>query len=188
MKEKLKKLFCWKLGTFFFGIGFIVLFIFALYSANFQPTVYLKKILYSEKNGFNWASLTAVAAVGALGVSVFGFWWSYQSTLKHNMFMEKLKVYRAYVQNISDSTKERTIKEDGELAIRHLKTKQELLLFAPESIVDLAVKIEPLDLSDPIKRNYYYDLISEMRFDLLKSNSKVNSRIIDNLLGDKTAE
>lgn len=56
-----------------------------------------------SKEGFNWTSLSTIAAIIALGISIFGFWWSYRANLKHNMFKEKLRVYREYLSNLGRS-------------------------------------------------------------------------------------
>lgn len=56
-----------------------------------------------SKEVFNWTSLSTIAAIIALGISIFGFWWSYRANLKHNMFKEKLRVYREYLSNLGRS-------------------------------------------------------------------------------------
>lgn len=162
----------------------VVFIVFSLYSNNFQPAVYLKKMFFY--NGmFAWSSLSTIVAICALGVSIFGFWWNYRANLKHNMFKEKLRVYREYVNNLGRSAlvKEQTERDD--IAIKHLQARQEILLFGSEKIALLTSEIEPVDLSTPEKEERYYELINEMRIDLLDSNSKLNIKIIGGLIGGK---
>jgi len=64
--------------------------------------LYIKKMLGS-KEGFNWTSLSIIAAIIAVEISIFGFWWNFRANLKHNMFKEKLRVYREYLSNLGRS-------------------------------------------------------------------------------------
>lgn len=185
--RKLKKRNWYKILMYIFLFLFLVSLFFlviANYNNNINYAVYLKKMLWS-KEGFNWTSLSTIAAIIALGISIFGFWWSYRANLKHNMFIEKLRVYREYLSNLGRSAIAKNPEEHKEIALKHLQIRQEILLFGSERVAELTSEIEPVDLSVPDRFNMYCDLINEMRDDLLDSNSKLNLKVIKNLIGEK---
>lgn len=159
----------------FFNITFIV---FSLYSKEFQPAVYLKEMFFYE-GVFNWSSLSTIAATIAVGISIFGFWWNYRATLKHNMFKEKLEVYREYINNIGQAA---TAGGTSDIVTKNLLLKQEMILFGSERVALLISELGEVDLSIPWKLEKYYELINEMRFDLLDSNSRLDNSIIKGLL------
>ena len=63
--------------------------------------------------------------------------------------------------------------------------KQELVLFAPEEIGELAGKIEPINFAKNNEQKYleYLKLINLMRIDLQRFNKRISEESLRKLLG-----
>lgn len=111
------------------------------------------------------------------------------SNQKGQLFAEKLRIYRAYIDIVSMSTKQTQDKKD--LLVKHISSKQELILFAPKIIIETAGRIEPLNFTTSgqtqeeadAKYNEYLVLLNLMRLDLRKTNKKISIIDLRNLLG-----
>ena len=62
-------------------------------------------------------------------------------------FDEKLRVYKNYLAVVALSILSPEKQREIQLQQKHLLSKQELVLFAPEEIVELAGKIEPINFT-----------------------------------------
>lgn len=72
-----------------------------------------------------------------------------------------------------------------QLQQKHILSKQELVLFAPEEIVELAGKIEPINFAKNNEQKYleYLKLINLMRIDLQRFNRRISEESLRKLLG-----
>ena len=72
-----------------------------------------------------------------------------------------------------------------QLQQKHILSKQELVLFAPEEIVELARKIEPINFAKNNEQKYleYLKLINLMRIDLQRFNKRISEESLRKLLG-----
>lgn len=72
-----------------------------------------------------------------------------------------------------------------QLQQKHLLSKQELVLFAPEEIVELAGKIEPINFTKNNEQKHleYLKLINLMRLDLQRFNKRISEESLRKLLG-----
>ncbi len=72
-----------------------------------------------------------------------------------------------------------------QLQQKHILSKQELVLFAPEEIVELAGKIEPINFAKNNEQKYleYLKLINLMRIDLQRFNKRISEESLRKLLG-----
>ena len=93
-------------------------------------------------------------------------------------FDEKLRVYKNYLAVVALST----LSPEKQ---REIQLKQELVLFAPEEIVELAGKIEPINFAKNNEQKYleYLKLINLMRIDLQRFNKRISEESLRKLLG-----
>lgn len=95
--DKKAKECLWRTAAIVFGLSTLGFTIFASCSKEFTPTLYLMKMFYSEKNGFNWTAFTALAAVLALGFN----WRSNQKQIKANI-VSKSRI--EWIQHVRHTT------------------------------------------------------------------------------------
>lgn len=100
-------------------------------------------------------------------------------------FDEKLRVYKNYLEIVSLSTLSLDEQKEVKLVQKHILAKEELILFAPKKIVELAGRIEPIDFSTNNEQKYlvYLQLINLMRSDLRRFNKKISEESLRKLLG-----
>lgn len=97
-------------------------------------------------------------------------------------------MYKAYISIVANSTLDEVKQHETNLVQTHILHKQELVLFAPQEIVDLAGEIEPMDFTKKnpdMESDYknYLLLLNMMRAGLMKSNRKVSEKTLRKLLG-----
>jgi hypothetical protein len=119
-------------------------------------------------------------------------YFNQKESRQHQLFVEKLRIYTTYLQNVSESSvKNISEQKESDLLLRHIQAKQEMILFAPDNIVEVIGFIEPLDFTmnnqSQEVRDEKYDayllLLNLMRDDLSKSNKKVSKNNLRKLLG-----
>lgn len=100
-------------------------------------------------------------------------------------FDEKLLVYKNYLAVVALSILSPEKQREIQLQQKHLLSKQELVLFAPEEIVELAGKIEPINFAKNNEQKYleYLKLINLMRLDLQRFNKRISEESLRKLLG-----
>ncbi|ARC26298.1 hypothetical protein A6J72_03095 [Streptococcus intermedius] len=100
-------------------------------------------------------------------------------------FDEKLRVYKNYLAVVALSTLSLEKQREIQLQQKHILSKQELVLFAPEEIVELAGKIEPINFAKNNEQKYleYLKLINLMRIDLQRFNKGISEESLRKLLG-----
>ncbi|EGV10872.1 hypothetical protein ACVR1N_07290 [Streptococcus constellatus subsp. pharyngis] len=100
-------------------------------------------------------------------------------------FDEKLLVYKNYLAVVALSILSPEKQREIQLQQKHLLSKQELVLFAPEEIVELAGKIEPINFTKNNEQKHleYLKLINLMRLDLQRFNKRISEESLRKLLG-----
>ncbi|MGT2943188.1 hypothetical protein ACVR0H_07700 [Streptococcus constellatus subsp. viborgensis] len=100
-------------------------------------------------------------------------------------FDEKLIVYKNYLAVVALSILSPEKQREIQLQQKHLLSKQELVLFAPEEIVELAGKIEPINFTKNNEQKHleYLKLINLMRLDLQRFNKRISEESLRKLLG-----
>lgn len=69
-------------------------------------------------------------------------------------FDEKLRVYKNYLEVVALSTLSPEKQTKIQLVQKHILAKQELVLYAPKEIVELARKIEPINFTESNEQKY----------------------------------
>ena len=100
-------------------------------------------------------------------------------------FDEKLRVYKNYLEIVSQATLASDEQKRVNLDQKHILAKEELILFAPKKIVEQAGRIEPINFTENNEQKYleYLKLINMMRVDLQRFNKKVSDDSLRKLLG-----
>ena len=100
-------------------------------------------------------------------------------------FDEKLRVYKNYLEIVSQATLASDEQKRVNLDQKHILAKEELILFAPKKIVEQAGRIEPINFTENNGQKYleYLKLINMMRVDLQRFNKKVSEDSLRKLLG-----
>ena len=100
-------------------------------------------------------------------------------------FDEKLRVYKNYLEIVSQATLASDEQKRVNLDQKHILAKKELILFAPKKIVEQAGRIEPINFTENNEQKYleYLKLINMMRVDLQRFNKKVSEDSLRKLLG-----
>nr|WP_282185243.1 hypothetical protein [Streptococcus constellatus] len=100
-------------------------------------------------------------------------------------FDEKLRVYKNYLEVVALSTLSPEKQTKIQLVQKHILAKQELVLYAPKEIVELAGKIEPINFTESNEQKYleYLKLINFMRLDLQRFNKNISEESLRKLLG-----
>lgn len=100
-------------------------------------------------------------------------------------FDEKLLVYKNYLAVVALSILSPEKQREIQLQQKHILSKQELVLFAPEEIVELAGKIEPINFTKNNEQKHleYLKLINLMRLDLQRFNKRISEESLRKLLG-----
>ena len=59
-------------------------------------------------------------------------YFNQKESRQHQLFVEKLRIYTTYLQNVSESSvKNISEQKESDLLLRHIQAKQEMILFAP---------------------------------------------------------
>lgn len=128
---------------------------------------------------------TDIISILAIFVSVGSLIWNYYSNIRHQMFLEKLRVYKNYLGIVADATLPEIEQKKVGLVQKYIRAKQELILVAPSEVVNIAAEIEPLDFTTDDDKKYenYLILLNMMRTDLKKSNKRISHTSLGELLG-----
>ena len=82
----------------------------------------------------NFKDIISIAAVIATTVvAVVSIFLNHRSNLKHQLFLEKLRIYKELMVIVSQSTSQRANRE--ELHLRLIAVKQEIILFSTAPII-----------------------------------------------------
>lgn len=121
---------------------------------------------------------TIILGVCTLRFGTLQYFWQ-------KKFDEKLRVYKNYLEIVALSTLSRDEQVKIQLVQKHILAKQELVLFAPRDIVEVAARIEPLDFGKNNEQKYldYLSLINLMRLDLQRHNKKISEKYLRKLFG-----
>ena len=137
----------------------------------------------------NFKDIISIAAVIATTVvAVVSIFLNHRSNLKHQLFLEKLRIYKELMVIISQSTSQRANRE--ELHLRLIAVKQEIILFSTEPIIRKLADIGDINFTNDgqtevqakEKFDRYLSLLNLMRRDLLKQNDKISDTTLKRLI------
>ena len=77
--------------------------------------------------------ISIAAVIATTVVAVVSIFLNHRSNLKHQLFLEKLRIYKELMVIVSQSTSQRANRE--ELHLRLIAVKQEIILFSTEPII-----------------------------------------------------
>ena len=136
----------------------------------------------------NFKDIISIAAVIATTVvAVVSIFLNHRSNLKHQLFLEKLRIYKELMVIVSQSTSQRANRE--ELHLRLIAVKQEIILFSTEPIIRKLADIGDINFTNDgqtevqakEKFDRYLSLLNLMRRDLLKQNDKISDTTLKRL-------
>lgn len=137
----------------------------------------------------NFKDIISIAAVIATTVvAVVSIFLNHRSNLKHQLFLEKLRIYKELMVIVSQSTSQRANRE--ELRLRLIAVKQEIILFSTEPIIRKLADIGDINFTNDgqtevqakEKFDRYLSLLNLMRRDLLKQNDKISDTTLKRLI------
>ena len=137
----------------------------------------------------NFKDISSIAAVIATTVvAVVSIFLNHRSNLKHQLFLEKLRIYKELMVIVSQSTSQRANRE--ELHLRLIAVKQEIILFSTEPIIRKLADIGDINFTNDgqtevqakEKFDRYLSLLNLMRRDLLKQNDKISDTTLKRLI------
>ena len=159
-------------------------------------------ILFNEKAQFvklfwkriyrrimNFKDIISIAAViTTTVVAVVSIFLNHRSNLKHQLFLEKLRIYKELMVIVSQSTSQRANRE--ELRLRLIAVKQEIILFSTEPIIRKLADIGDINFTNDgqtevqakEKFDRYLSLLNLMRRDLLKQSDKISDTTLKRLI------
>jgi hypothetical protein len=137
----------------------------------------------------NYNDIISIAAViTTTVVAVVSIFLNHRSNLKHQLFLEKLRIYKELMVIVSQSTSKCANSE--ELCLRLIAVKQELILFSTEPIIrklaDIGdinfTKVGQTEVQANEKFDRYLSLLNLMRRDLLKQSDKISDTTLKRLI------
>ncbi len=137
----------------------------------------------------NFKDIISIAAVIATTVvAVVSIFLNHRSNLKHQLFLEKLRIYKELMVIVSQSTSQRANRE--ELRLRLIAVKQEIILFSTEPIIRKLADIGDINFTNDgqtevqakEKFDRYLSLLNLMRRDLLKQSDKISDTTLKRLI------
>ena len=137
----------------------------------------------------NFKDIISIAAVIATTVvAVVSIFLNHRSNLKHQLFLEKFRIYKELMVIVSQSTSQRANRE--ELHLRLIAVKQEIILFSTEPIIRKLADIGDINFTNDgqtevqakEKFDRYLSLLNLMRRDLLKQNDKISDTALKRLI------
>ena len=137
----------------------------------------------------NFKDIISIAAVIATTVvAVVSIFLNHRSNLKHQLFLEKLRIYKELMVIVSQSTSQRANRE--ELHLRLIAVKQEIILFSTEPIIRKLADIGDINFTNDgqtevqakEKFDRYLSLLNLMLRDLLKQNDKISDTTLKRLI------
>ncbi|MDY3121711.1 hypothetical protein [Suipraeoptans intestinalis] len=137
----------------------------------------------------NFKDIISIAAViTTTVVAVVSIFLNHRSNLKHQLFLEKLRIYKELMVIVSQSTSQRANRE--ELRLRLIAVKQEIILFSTEPIIRKLADIGDINFTNngqtevqaKEKFDRYLSLLNLMRRDLLKQSDKISDTTLKRLI------
>lgn len=137
----------------------------------------------------NFKDIISIAAViTTTVVAVVSIFLNHRSNLKHQLFLEKLRIYKELMVIVSQSTSQRANRE--ELRLRLIAVKQEIILFSTEPITRKLADIGDINFTNngqtevqaKEKFDRYLSLLNLMRRDLLKQSDKISDTTLKRLI------
>ncbi|MSR93298.1 hypothetical protein FYJ34_03200 [Clostridiaceae bacterium 68-1-5] len=137
----------------------------------------------------NFKDIISIAAViTTTVVAVVSIFLNHRSNLKHQLFLEKLRIYKELMVIVSQSTSQRADRE--ELRLRLIAVKQEIILFSTEPITRKLADIGDINFTNngqtevqaKEKFDRYLSLLNLMRRDLLKQSDKISDTTLKRLI------
>lgn len=137
----------------------------------------------------NFKDIISIAAViTTTVVAVVSIFLNHRSNLKHQLFLEKLRIYKKLMVIVSQSTSQCANRE--ELRLRLIAVKQEIILFSTEPIIRKLADIGDINFTNDgqteaqakEKFDRYLSLLNLMRRDLLKQSDKISDTTLKRLI------
>ncbi len=137
----------------------------------------------------NFKDIISIAAViTTTVVAVVSIFLNHRSNLKHQLFLEKLRIYKELMVIVSQSTSQCADRE--ELRLRLIAVKQEIILFSTEPIIRKLADIGDINFTNngqtevqaKEKFDRYLSLLNLMRRDLLKQSDKISDTTLKRLI------
>lgn len=137
----------------------------------------------------NFKDIISIAAViTTTVVAVVSIFLNHRANLKHQLFLEKLRIYKELMVIVSQSTSQRANRE--ELRLRLIAVKQEIILFSTEPIIRKLADIGDINFTNDgqtevqakEKFDRYLSLLNLMRQDLLKQSDKISDTTLKRLI------
>lgn len=137
----------------------------------------------------NFKDIISIAAViTTTVVAVVTIFLNHRSNLKHQLFLEKLRIYKELMVIVSQSTSQCADRE--ELRLRLIAVKQEIILFSTEPIIRKLADIGDINFTNngqtevqaKEKFDRYLSLLNLMRRDLLKQSDKISDTTLKRLI------
>ncbi|UQZ52579.1 hypothetical protein [Bacillus subtilis] len=100
---------------------------------------------------------------------------------KRRIFDKKYDLYLEFVQIVSLAVKEQN---SNKIASDYLAIKMKISLICNKEIIKLFLDIGEFNLTDPVKRNLFYNIMLHMRKELGLSNDSVDIQNLDRLLNN----
>lgn len=132
--------------------------------------------------------ISIAAVITTTVVAVVSIFLNHRSNLKHQLFLEKLRIYKELMVIVSQSTSQRANRE--ELRLRFIAVKQEIILFSTEPIIRKLADIGDINFTNvgqtevqaKEKFDRYLSLLNLMRRDLLKQSDKISDTTLKRLI------
>lgn len=132
--------------------------------------------------------ISIAAVITTTVVAVVSIFLNHRSNLKHQLFLEKLRIYKELMVIVSQSTSQHANRE--ELRLRLIAVKQEIILFSTEPIIrklaDIGdinfTKVGQTEVQANEKFDRYLSLLNLMRRDLLKQSDKIADTTLKRLI------
>ena len=132
--------------------------------------------------------ISIAAVITTTVVAVVSIFLNHSSNLKHQLFLEKLRIYKELMVIVSQSTSQRANRE--ELRLRLIAVKQEIILFSTEPIIRKLADIGDINFTNigqtevqaKEKFDRYLSLLNLMRRDLLKQSDKISDTTLKRLI------
>lgn len=132
--------------------------------------------------------ISIVAVIATTVVAVVSIFLNHRSNLKHQLFLEKLRIYKELMEIVSQSTSQRANRE--ELRLRLIAVKQEIILFSTKPIIRKLADIGDINFTNDgqtevqakEKFDRYLSLLNLMRRDLLKQSDKISDTTLKRLI------
>ncbi|MFB9120037.1 hypothetical protein ACFFUE_02415 [Bergeyella porcorum] len=132
--------------------------------------------------------ISILAVITTTIVAVVSIFLNHRSNLRHQLFLEKLRIYKELMVIVSQSTSKRANRE--KLRLRLIAVKQEIILFSTEPIIRELADIGDINFTNngqtegqaKEKFDRYLSLLNLMRRDLLKQNDKISDTTLKRLI------